>query len=344
MHRFILTSAFILQMAVAAHATLEQEIGKAAIKLSEVWKDANPAVFVEQLRLQTSSEQDPPSPFLAYLREKLKDALVAKCILIDLDPKMMKSIWDKQERLEEGYFLPGTKPFVGHIPDLQFVVRGTAIESAQKNAISIFFTVLDSRTSMEKQRYNLNCDAVGGALGYPLKAPITSEISEFLQWKENRLLGDKITDLRVAIDPDKKVSPVYRVGERVTFSLRANQSCYFRVMCTSFGRQVYQIFPNKHCRDNRLESGVTRMIGDDPKLFTFSAGPDEGVEVVWVHAQRQQFTSDTRGDEGSPVAGSPKAAVLSMRNYSAILAGSKGGFLGYSDNFCAIVSTRASKG
>ncbi len=78
----------------------------------------------------------------------------------------------------------------------------------------------------------------------------------------------------------KTDKPVYRVGENVTVTVRANRDCYLSLYNTSSEGEVTQIFPNTYASDNLIQAGQVYRIPTETDSFDFELEGPPGTERI----------------------------------------------------------------
>ena len=83
--------------------------------------------------------------------------------------------------------------------------------------------------------------------------------------------------LMIEVQVDK---PVYRAGELIVLTVRANRNCYLALYDTSTEGEITQIFPNKYAVDNLIQGGQIYRIPSQSDNFDYEVTGPPGIERV----------------------------------------------------------------
>jgi hypothetical protein len=72
----------------------------------------------------------------------------------------------------------------------------------------------------------------------------------------------------------------YQIGEKITFSIKAEESCYLTLLDIGPSGNITVIFPNKYHKDNFIISGVTYQIPGPDYGFEFDVHGPAGLERI----------------------------------------------------------------
>jgi hypothetical protein len=89
---------------------------------------------------------------------------------------------------------------------------------------------------------------------------------------------------------NKAENPVYKIGELLSMSFRAEKNCYLLLFNIDSEGYVTQMFPNKFRSDNRISAGRTYTIPSAEMQFQIRTHPPAGRELVMAIATTERLS------------------------------------------------------
>ena len=149
-------------------------------------------------------------------------------------------------------------------------IRARLIETATSNIKSSADIVIKKREINSEDLALL--EKFGGT---STPNPFQDEYQEDLE----KLVSSKPdhSPFKIKVWTDKKE---YQIGEKITFSIESEESCYLTLLDIGPSGNITVIFPNKYHKDNFIISGVTYQIPSPDYGFEFDIQGPAGLERV----------------------------------------------------------------
>jgi len=254
---------------------------------------SSPFLYYFQNTLEKELDESPR--FQAVKRHELQNQIKRRGIEITarLMPSTLEAI---QEFVEADAVLLGK--CWDHGDSLS--VHVALVESSEKTTLSSAVTQFDKNDLPENM------------LIVPNNFAEAQEV--MAEWREEASPSLK---LQIKLWVDRLDGGVYKQGEKMTASVRANKPCYLYLLYRDAGGNTLLLFPNRFRQDNRLAVDTEYKIPDQADQFDFTITPPFGMEILKAFASTQPLPEL----EGKEVAGGIKQLKLSATELAKTLRG-----------------------
>jgi len=129
-------------------------------------------------------------------------------------------------------------------------------------------------------------------------------ISPAVKAKLNFMVKNIPVDFGLNIEPNNNRSTFYN-GEKISFNVKADQSCYIAVFVVQADDSVVVLFPNKHTASSLIQSGSSVKIpAESDDVVYIEVSPPFGVDVIQViacttHSELHRFIEDMQPNAGN---------------------------------------------